>query len=116
VSLLLLGLWELDPDIGWMVFDVKGEYTPVARLLPGGVRVFRPGDESSPLRLNMFDPGVDGAESHALKLFAILRDALSSLFESSAELSPQMERLLKESLLKTVGDRKRRSFAKKPKN
>jgi hypothetical protein len=111
VSQLLLGLWELDPDIGWIVFDVKGEYTPVARLLPDGVRVYRPGDEGSPLRLNVFDPGVDGAESHALKLFAILRDVLSSLFESSAELSPQMERLLRESLLKTVGDRKQRSFA-----
>jgi hypothetical protein len=111
VSQLLLSLWELDPSIGWVVFDVKGEYPPVATLLPEGVRVCRPGDEGSPLRLNMFDPGVDGAEGHALKLFAILRDALSSLFESSAELSPQMERLLREALLKTVADKGKRSFS-----
>jgi hypothetical protein len=110
VSQLLLSLWEVDPNIGWLVFDVKGEYSPITDLLPESVEIYRAGDESSPLKLNIFDPGVDSPENHALKLFAILRDTLSSLFEESAELSPQMERLCREALMATVADRRRWSF------
>jgi hypothetical protein len=110
VSQLLLSLWEVDPSIGWLVFDVKGEYSPITDLLPESVEIYRAGDESSPLKLNIFDPGVDSPENHALKLFAILRDALSSLFEASSELSPQMERLCREALMKAIADKRRLSF------
>ncbi|WXG47669.1 MAG: DUF87 domain-containing protein [Candidatus Atabeyarchaeum deiterrae] len=110
VSQLLLNLWDANPKIGWLVFDVKGEYTPIATLLPRSVAIYRPGDEALPLELNIFDHGVDDAESHALKLFATLRDTLSSLFESGTELSPQMERLCREALVKTVADPERWSF------
>jgi len=110
VSQLLLNLSEVDPSIGWLVFDVKGEYSPITDLLPESVVIYRAGDEFSPLKLNIFDPGVDSPENHALKLFAILRDTLSSLFEESAELSPQMERLCREALMKAVADPTRWNF------
>jgi hypothetical protein len=110
VSQLILNLWEANPSLGWLVFDVKGEYTPIRRVLPERVMVYRPGDELKPLRLNIFDCGVDNPENHALKLFAILRDTLSSLFEDGAELSPQMERLCREALMKAVGDPTRWNF------
>ena len=103
VKFLVSQLNKVAPEINWLIFDYKGEYR--ALLNQEGfndVTVFTPAEPNNNFALNIFDPETDEPESHANKLFLILYNMLYNLFKSSSEISPQMERILREAVLSVV--------------
>ncbi|MFW9845502.1 MAG: ATP-binding protein [Candidatus Thorarchaeota archaeon] len=87
--------------VPWWIFDVKGsEYHELAEIYKDEVLVLRPGEDSS-FAIDFMDPEVDSDERHAHTTFAILRELLNERGVAS-ELSPAMERLLRDAVLKVA--------------
>ncbi|MCD6485245.1 MAG: DUF87 domain-containing protein, partial [Candidatus Odinarchaeota archaeon] len=103
VKFLVTQLNKVAPEINWLIFDYKGEYSTLLSQ-PGfsDVAIFTPGDINNNFSLNIFDPETDEPESHANKLFLIFYNMLYNLFKTSSEISPQMERVLREAILDVV--------------
>ncbi|MHA1662074.1 MAG: ATP-binding protein [Candidatus Thorarchaeota archaeon] len=85
-------------DTPWWIFDVKGsEYAGLARYKEREITVLRPGLDSS-FVINLMDSSVGSDEGYAYSTFIMLRELLKERGDSS-ELSPAMERLLRESVI-----------------
>lgn len=79
-------------DIGITVFDWKGEYQELL------YTVYEIGRESCPLKINLFEThGLDNIEQYVQNLVALFRELLRT--ETENNLSSQMERILRESLI-----------------
>jgi len=86
-------------DIPWWIFDVKGsEYEEIANMVESEVVILKPGLDDT-FRISLFDSGDGFSESSAYSTFVILRELLKERGDSS-ELSPAMEKLLREAVLK----------------
>lgn len=85
-------------DTPWWIFDVKGsEYAGLARQKERGITVLRPGLDPS-FVINLMDSSAESDEGYAYSTFVMLRELLKERGDSS-ELSPAMERLLRESVI-----------------
>ena len=86
-------------DIPWWIFDVKGsEYAGLTRNNESGITILRPGLDSS-FVISLMDSNAGSAEGSAYSTFIMLKELLKERGDSS-ELSPAMERLLRESVMK----------------
>ena len=111
IQKILCELSKLRPNIGWVVFDWKGEYAGLIKIINQPVLILKPLTDYAPLYINLFDPMGDNPEEHAQKLFSIIREIYSSMFEAhEAQLSLQMERVLREALVRVVIDPNKRRF------
>ncbi|MFW9956894.1 MAG: ATP-binding protein [Candidatus Odinarchaeota archaeon] len=85
-------------DIPWWIFDIKGtEYSGLAGQLEGEVIILKPGLDRSFI-INLMDHDMGEDQNSAYSTFVMLRELLKEKGEAS-ELSPAMERLLRESIL-----------------
>ena len=85
-------------DTPWWIFDVKGsEYAGLARQKEREITVLRPGLDTS-FVISLMDSNAEGDEGYAYSTFVMLRELLKERGDSS-ELSPAMERLLRESVI-----------------
>jgi hypothetical protein len=88
-------------SVPWWIFDVKGsEYLDLLKLCDDDVLVLKPGADSS-FVIDFMDPEADSGERHAHTTFAILKELLNERGVSS-ELSPAMEKLLREAVLEVA--------------
>ncbi len=89
-------------SVPWWIFDLKGsEYHELVNLFDDDdILVLKPGTDSSFI-IDFMDPELDSSERHAHTTFAILKELLNERGVSS-ELSPAMEKLLRESVLKVA--------------
>jgi DNA helicase HerA-like ATPase len=88
-------------SVPWWIFDVKGsEYLGLVRYGDSEVLVLKPGADTS-FTMNLIDPEMKGDENCAHSTFIILRELLNERGDSS-ELSPAMEKLLRESVIHVV--------------
>ncbi|MGD2072271.1 MAG: DUF87 domain-containing protein [Candidatus Thorarchaeota archaeon] len=88
-------------DIPWWIFDVKGsEYTDLLNCSSQEVLLIRPGIDSS-FVIDLMDSDLDLKDRHAHTTFGILCELLKERGASS-ELSPAMEKLLREAILEVV--------------
>ncbi len=86
-------------DVPWWIFDVKGsEYLGLIGHTESEILVLKPGLDSS-FVINLIDPEMVNDENHAHSTFVILRELLNERGDSS-ELSPAMEKLLRDSVMK----------------
>ncbi|TFF87035.1 ATP-binding protein [Candidatus Thorarchaeota archaeon] len=100
VKQLMIQLSE-NTDVPWWIFDVKGsEYTDLVNLEGADVLVLRPGLDPS-FVIELIDSELDSKET-AYTTFLILRELLREKGVSS-DLSPAMEKLLREAVFETVG-------------
>ncbi|MBD3405591.1 MAG: DUF87 domain-containing protein [Candidatus Lokiarchaeota archaeon] len=84
-------------NIPWWIFDVKGsEYADLAKEDPNGV-VIRPGLDET-FTLHLLNPRSKDIQQESHTTFLILRELLRER-NSSSELSPAMERVLRESII-----------------
>jgi len=82
----------------WWIFDVKGsEYGELARNKEREITVLRPGLDKS-FMISLIDSSTGNPEGAAYSTFIMLRELLKERGDSS-ELSPAMERLLRESVM-----------------
>jgi DNA helicase HerA-like ATPase len=121
---LIRQLWRADPSISWTIIDLKGEYLEgLLRHIGDRITVYKPGlrqDHAdfrgarqnphekvtfSPLVVNLFELGRSSkgegdveSEERVERVFSILKESLAGLFRENAELSPMMERVLREAL------------------
>jgi len=103
----LMAELTLKTVVPWWIFDVKGsEYSDLVDI-DDQVMILRPGLDPS-FVMDMMDPEVDTGERHAYTTFAILRELLKEM-GTSTELSPAMEKLLRESVLKVASENRRGS-------
>lgn len=111
IQKILFELAELKPEVGWVIFDWKGEYAGLIKKIDQPILVLRPLTKYASLFINLFDPMGAKPEEHSQKLFSIIREIYSSLFEThEAQLSLQMERVLREGLTRVVVNPSKRSF------
>ena len=88
-------------DTPWWIFDVKGsEYTDLLNCESQEVMLLRPGLDTS-FVIDLMDSDLDFKDRHAHITFSILRELLRERGDSS-ELSPAMEKLLREAILDVV--------------
>jgi len=86
-------------DVAWTLIEMKGEYRPLVKLIDNVVYL-RPASKIAPIKINLFDPQTEKPETHAKKIFAILKETFSTLFtDQNRELSAQMERVFYEALV-----------------
>ncbi|MHA1576351.1 MAG: ATP-binding protein, partial [Candidatus Thorarchaeota archaeon] len=86
-------------DIPWWIFDVKGsEYAGLVRQNESDITILRPGLDTS-FVISLMDSSAGNTESSAYSTFIMLKELLNERGESS-QLSPAMERLLRESVMK----------------
>nr|MDO8134267.1 DUF87 domain-containing protein [Candidatus Njordarchaeum guaymaensis] len=86
-------------DVAWTLIEMKGEYKPLVKLIDNVVYL-RPASKIAPTKINLFDPQTEKPETHAKKIFAILKETFSTLFtDQNRELSAQMERVFYEALV-----------------
>ncbi|MGY5858970.1 MAG: DUF87 domain-containing protein, partial [Candidatus Thorarchaeota archaeon] len=84
-------------DTPWWIFDVKGsEYAGLARQKEREITVLRPGLDPS-FVISLMDSSAGNDEDYAYSTFIMLKELLKERGDSS-ELSPAMERLLRESV------------------
>jgi len=89
-------------DIPWWIFDVKGsEYGELGRNKERKITVLRPGLDKSFI-ISLMDSSTENPEGSAYSTFIMLRELLKERGDSS-ELSPAMERLLRESVMHLAG-------------
>ncbi|TFG35069.1 DUF87 domain-containing protein [Candidatus Thorarchaeota archaeon] len=85
-------------DIPWWIFDVKGsEYEKMINQIQNEVLILKPGLDKS-FKISLMDSEIDSSDGSAYSTFIMLRELLKERGDSS-ELSPAMERLLRESVL-----------------
>ncbi|MFW9843634.1 MAG: ATP-binding protein, partial [Candidatus Thorarchaeota archaeon] len=85
-------------DVPWWIFDVKGsEYAGLIRNNESDITILRPGLDTS-FVINLMDSNSGSAEGSAYSTFIMLKELLKEKGDSS-ELSPAMERLLRESVM-----------------
>ena len=85
-------------DIPWWIFDVKGsEYAGLVGTNEENITVLRPGLDTS-FVISLMDSNTSSTESSAYSTFIMLKELLKERGDSS-ELSPAMERLLRESVM-----------------
>jgi energy-coupling factor transporter ATP-binding protein EcfA2 len=88
-------------DVPWWIFDVKGsEYHDLVDYGDSEVLVLRPGLDAS-FTMDLIDPEMKGDENCSHSTFIILKELLNERGDSS-ELSPAMEKLLRESVTRVV--------------
>ncbi len=88
-------------SVPWWIFDIKGsEYLGLVRNGDSEVLVLKPGADTS-FTINLIDPEMKGDENCAHSTFIILKELLNERGDSS-ELSPAMEKLLRESVIQFV--------------
>jgi hypothetical protein len=86
-------------DIPWLIFDIKGtEYSGLIGHIDDDVLILKPGRDTS-FTISLMDSEMRGDETIAYSTFVMLRELLKERGESS-ELSPAMEKLLRESIIK----------------
>ena len=105
---LVLELSRKASHVNWIMFDYKSEYTQLLSKLPTNLRsnvlVLAPGSEYAPLRINLFDPCDFSPEEHADRVFSLIREVYSTMFQQDIDLSVQMERVLKDVLDEYIAD------------
>lgn len=102
----LIAHLSMKTEIPWWIFDVKGsEYADLPRNSRDDVYVLQPGLDSS-FVIDLMDPESDSVERHAHVTFAILSELLKER-HSSSELSPAMEKLLREAILDVAQNKKK---------
>jgi hypothetical protein len=95
----LISELSIKSEIPWWIFDVKGsEYTDLMKM--GDTILLRPGLDPT-FTINILDSEMDSEERHAHVTFSILRELLRER-NTASELSPAMERLLREAVLDAV--------------
>lgn len=88
-------------DVPWWIFDIKGsEYLDLIGHGESEILVLRPGLDSS-FVFNLIDPELANDKNYAHSTFVILRELMNERGDSS-ELSPAMEKLLRDSVMKVV--------------
>jgi hypothetical protein len=88
-------------NVPWWIFDVKGsEYLDLIGHSKSEILVLRPGLDTS-FVIDLIDPELSNNENHAHSTFVILRELLNERGDSS-ELSPAMEKLLRDALVVVV--------------
>ncbi len=88
-------------EVPWWVFDIKGsEYLDLIDYDESNVLILRPGFDTS-FVINLIDDEMVDDENYAHSTFVILRELLNERGDSS-ELSPAMEKLLRDSLMRMV--------------
>jgi len=103
VKKLMLEL-SLKTNVPWWVFDIKGsEYADLARW-DSNILLLSPGEDAS-FVMDLLDTEMDSSEVDAHATFAILRELISERGLSS-ELSPAMEKLLRESVMELAKSRR----------
>jgi DNA helicase HerA-like ATPase len=121
---LVRQLWHADASINWTIIDLKGEYLEgLLQRIGERITVYKPGLRRAPSNTHDNDPGLhekvvfapllinlfelgrssksDGDienEERVEKVFSLLKESLAGLFKENAELSPMMERVLREAL------------------
>jgi hypothetical protein len=91
--------------VAWTILEMKGEYKPLTKLIDKVVYL-KPGSRIAPLNVSLFDPQMENPETHAKKIFTILKETFSTLFtDQNRDLSAQMERVFYESLVSYVTSR-----------
>jgi hypothetical protein len=94
----LIAELSIKSSVPWWIFDVKGsEYQELVNLCDNDILVLKPGVDPS-FVIDFMDPEIDSGERHAHTTFAILKELLNERGVSS-ELSPAMEKLLREAVL-----------------
>ena len=87
-------------DIPWWIFDIKGsEYTGLVGQNTRDITVLRPGLDTS-FVINLMDSNTGNTEGSAYSTFIMLKELLKEKGGESSQLSPAMERLLRESVMK----------------
>ena len=90
-------------SIPWWIFDIKGsEYSEMAGL--GDIEVIRPGIEKT-FTIDLIDAKIGNDEGSIHSTFSMLRELLRERGESS-DLSPAMEKLLRESIIRMASSPK----------
>ncbi|MHA1637104.1 MAG: ATP-binding protein [Candidatus Thorarchaeota archaeon] len=85
-------------DVPWWIFDVKGsEYTDLSYI--GDVSIIRPGLDPT-FMISLIDSEGSSLVNQAHSTFSILRELIKE--NSASELSPAMEKLLRESVMDLV--------------
>jgi energy-coupling factor transporter ATP-binding protein EcfA2 len=88
-------------DVPWWIFDVKGsEYIDLIDHVESEILVLKPGLDTS-FSISLIDPDLSSDENHGHSTFMILRELLNERGESS-ELSPAMEKLLRDSVMRVT--------------
>jgi len=88
-------------DVPWWIFDVKGsEYLGLIGHGESEILVLKPGLDTS-FVFNLIDHELVNDENYAHSTFVILRELMNERGDSS-ELSPAMEKLLRDSVMKVV--------------
>ena len=89
-------------EVAWTIIEMKGEYRPLVKALEN-VIYLRPASQIAPLKVCLFDPQMENPETHAKKIFTILKETFSTLFiDQNRDLSAQMERVFYEALVTYV--------------
>jgi hypothetical protein len=97
----LMASLSMKTEVPWWIFDLKGsEYSDLANIGNQEVMILRPGVDPS-FVIDLFDPDADTSERQAHATFVILRELLREM-GSSTELSPAMEKLLRDAIVKTA--------------
>ncbi|MFX1604464.1 MAG: ATP-binding protein, partial [Promethearchaeota archaeon] len=95
----LMAQLSMKTDVPWWIFDVKGsEYLGLVGHGESKIRILKPGFDSS-FVINLIDPEMVNDENQAHSTFVILRELLNERGDSS-ELSPAMEKLLRDSIMR----------------
>jgi hypothetical protein len=90
-------------SIPWWIFDIKGsEYSEMAGL--GDIEVIRPGIEKT-FTIDLVDSKLGSDGGSVYSTFSMVRELLRERGESS-DLSPAMERLLRESIVRMASSHK----------
>ncbi|MFX1482611.1 MAG: ATP-binding protein [Promethearchaeota archaeon] len=88
-------------NVPWWIFDVKGsEYLGLVKDEKSEILVLRPGIDNS-FAMDLIDPEMKGDKNCAHSTFIILRELLNERGDSS-ELSPAMEKVLRNSVIQVV--------------
>lgn len=97
----LMAQLSMKTSIPWWIFDVKGsEYHGLVNHSETEVLVLKPGLDTS-FSINLIDPEMADDENHAHSTFVILKELLNERGDSS-ELSPAMEKLLRDSVMRVA--------------
>jgi len=112
LALLLRRLLEKKPTLPMLIFESKGQLASLASIpeIKERVLILCPGADYAPLRINLFDPGEIEPGEYSRKLLGFLTEILENYFGENSEFSPQMSRVLGETLPEVIKNPSLRSF------